>query len=69
MLFAGGSMRFVGDRMQHGLKSTPGEAKQDENRTTPGQGQTVVKLERPKNGRSASRHQPEILLRTQLRAQ
>ena len=72
MLFAGGSMRFVGDRMQHGLKSTPGEDEAGrESAATPvqGQGQTVVKLERPKNGRSASRHQPEILLRTQLRAQ
>ena len=69
MLFAGGSMRSVGDRMQHGLKSTPGEAKQDENRTTPGQGQAVMKLERPRNRRSVSRHQPEILLRVQLQAQ
>ena len=38
MLFADGFMRSVGDWIQHGLKSTPGEAKQDENRTTPGRG-------------------------------
>ena len=51
--------------MQYGLKSKPGGAKQDEDRTTPGQGQTAVKLERPRNRRSASHHQPDIPLRVQ----
>lgn len=62
-------MRYVEGRMQHGMKGKPEEAKQGESCTTPEQGQTAVKLERPRNRRSASRHQPEILLRVQLRAQ
>lgn len=69
MFFAGGSMRCVEGRMQHGMKGKPEGAKLNESCTTPGQGQTAVKLERPRNRRSASRQQPEILLRVQLRAQ
>ena len=66
MFFAGGSTRYVEGRMQHGLKGKPEAAKQDESCTTPGQGQAAVKIGRPRNRRSASRHQPEILLRVQL---
>ena len=69
MFFAGCFMRYVEGRMEHGLKRKPEGAKQDESCTTPVQGQTAVKLERPRNRRSASRHQPQILPRVQLRAQ
>ena len=69
MFFAGGFMRYVEGRMQHGLWGNPEGVKQDESCTTPGQGRTAVKIERPLNRRSASRHQPEILLRVQLRAE
>ena len=62
-------MRYVESRMQRGLKGNPEGAKQDESCTTPGQGQTAVKIERPRNRRSASRHQPKTLLRIQLRAE
>ena len=62
-------MRYVEGRMQHGLKGNPEAAKQDESCTIPGQGQTVVKFGRLRNRRSTSRHQPEISLRVQHRAQ
>ena len=62
MFFADGSMPSAKGRMQHVLKGKPEGAKQGESCTTPGQGQTAVKLERPRSRRSASRHQPEILL-------
>ena len=69
MFFAGGFMRYVEGRMEYGLKGKPEGAKQDESCPTPAQGQAAVKLERPRNRRNASRHQPEILLRVQLRTQ
>ena len=69
MFFAGGFMRYAEGRMEHDLKGKPEGTKQDESCTTPVQGQTAVKLKWPRNRRSASRHQPEILLRAQLRAQ
>ena len=44
MFFAGGFMRYVEGRMEHGLKGKPEGTKQDEICTTPVQRLTAVKL-------------------------